>query len=167
MTETLPLITCDPAAVESLLDAAFGTNRKSRTAYKLRDGVTAIEGLSFGIKDGDALIGSIQCWPVQVTGDNGDVFPLVLTGPVAVAPNRQNQGIGHMLMNASLSAANAKTPPMVMIGDPEYYGRFGFTANDTSGWSLPGPIEQRRLLLRNPGACILPDMGLLGPTPQY
>ena len=36
---------------------------------------------------------------------------------------------------------------LMLIGDPEYYGRFfGFTAERTGGWRLPGPFEPRRLL---------------------
>ncbi len=39
---------------------------------------------------------------------------------------------------------------MAMIGDPEYYGRFfGFTADATANWELPGPVERRRLLAKN------------------
>jgi predicted N-acetyltransferase YhbS len=53
---------------------------------------------------------------------------------------------------------------MVMIGDPEYYGRFGFEAEGTSGWTLPGPGDPRRLLLRNSNMVALPTHGMLGPT---
>ncbi len=39
--------------------------------------------------------------------------------------------------------------PQVLIGDPEYYGRFfGFAADQTGRWDLPGPFERRRLLAR-------------------
>ena len=35
--------------------------------------------------------------------------------------------------------------PLVLIGDPEYYGRhFGFIADATTNWELPGPFERRR-----------------------
>jgi predicted N-acetyltransferase YhbS len=49
----------------------------------------------------------------------------------------------------------------VLIGDPEYYGRFGFTAEATAGWEVPGPVERRRLLART--AHPLPRHGMLGP----
>jgi predicted N-acetyltransferase YhbS len=56
----------------------------------------------------------------------------------------------------------APDTPMAMIGDPEYYGRFfGFTADATAGWDVPGPVERRRLLARNGDA--LPRTGALGP----
>jgi predicted N-acetyltransferase YhbS len=52
----------------------------------------------------------------------------------------------------------------VMIGDPEYYGRFwGFSSNDTAEWSLPGPWDPRRLLVRCDNPATLPRKGMLGP----
>jgi predicted N-acetyltransferase YhbS len=145
--------------VDALLDDAFGLDRHQRTAYLLRKGMHAIDHLSLGILDGDELVGSIQCWPICV----GDAA-LILVGPVAVASHRQNAGIGTRLMQMMLDATQADDAPMVMIGDPEYYGRFGFSADRTSGWTLPGPWEPRRLLLRNPAILDLPEHGALGPA---
>lgn len=153
-----PLFSLPPADVEKLLDDAFGTDRHQRTAYLLRKGMPVIDHLSFGIEDGKAVIGSIQCWPIAI-----DDAKLVLVGPVAVSPHRQNSGLGKQLMHAMLAATTAADAPMVMIGDPEYYGRFGFDAIGTVGWTLPGPWEPRRLLLRNPDDVLLPITGRLGP----
>jgi predicted N-acetyltransferase YhbS len=158
MAELVPLSSVNAADVEKLLDEAFGTNRLKRTAYLLRRAMPVIRHLSFAAIRGTSVIGSIQCWPTAV----GDV-PLVLVGPVAVAPDLQGHGIGHRLMHATLAAAQPDDPAMVMIGDPEYYGRFGFYAAGTEGWALPGPWEPRRLLLRNPADLPLPPTGLLGP----
>jgi predicted N-acetyltransferase YhbS len=137
----------DPLAVETLLDLAFGADRRQRTAYRLRAGAEAIDTLSFAARDGErGLLGSIQCWPVAHHGDDGVVTPLVLVGPVAVFPAAQRGGIGGRLMTAMLEAAGEAA--MMLIGDPEYYGRYGFSAERTGGWRLPGPFEPRRLLAR-------------------
>ena len=154
-----PLSGISADALNALLDDAFGTDRHMRTAYLLRKGMTAIDHLSFGILDDNALLASIQCWPVRVGRAN-----LILVGPVAVATHCQNKGLGTELMQLMLNAATPQDAPMVMIGDPEYYGRFGFDAKDTSGWTLPGPWEPRRLLLRNVEMVALPTHGMLGPT---
>jgi predicted N-acetyltransferase YhbS len=151
----LPLSVASAGDVEALLDAAFGADRHSRTAYRIRAGMTAVPDLSFAAFDGKRLIGSLQSWPVQVGH-----APLVLVGPVAVAPDAQRGGIGRQLMTA-LMDVTADTP-MVMIGDPEYYGRFfGFAADATAGWETPGPVERHRLLAKN--ASGLPTTGMLGP----
>ena len=146
-------------ALNALLDDAFGTDRHLRTAYLLRKGMTAIDHLSFAIMHDAALVGSIQCWPIRV-----DDAPLILVGPVAVATNQQNNGLGKQLMQLMLAAATTHDAPMVMIGDPGYYGRFGFSADGTAGWALPGPWEPRRLLLRNTANIKLPVYGMLGPA---
>ena len=151
----IPLVEADPHAVESLLDEAFGTDRHARTAYRIRAGMPLIYHLSFAAFENGMLVGTVQSWPVAV----GDA-PVVLVGPVAVPPNRQRSGIGRMLMNKLVETA--PDTAMAMIGDPEYYGRFfGFTADATAGWDVPGPVERHRLLARNGNA--LPRTGALGP----
>jgi predicted N-acetyltransferase YhbS len=154
-----PLSGISADALNALLDDAFGTDRHARTAYLLRKGMAAIGHLSFGILDDGELLASIQCWPVRVGKAD-----LILVGPVAVASHRQSEGLGKRLMQLMLNATTPQDAPMVMIGDPEYYGRFGFSSNDTSGWTLPGPWEPRRLLLRNSQMVALPTHGLLGPA---
>lgn len=116
--------------------------------------------LSFAAFDAaGALVGTVQSWPVQLTGRQ-DATPLVLVGPVAVTPARQGLGLGRALMERMLAAWDGGTP-LVLIGDPDYYGRFGFTAEATGGWDLPGPVERHRLLAR--AAAPLPARGMLGP----
>ena len=161
MFTPIPLSRVSGEAVEALLDDAFGLDRHQRTAYLLRQAMPVIDHLSFGMMLNDNLVGSIQCWPVAI-----GKAPLILVGPVAVASNRQNVGIGKMLMHHMLEAKRAADAPMVMIGDPEYYGRFGFDSVATQGWILPGPWEPRRLLLRNPENHPLPSHADLGPDPQ-
>jgi predicted N-acetyltransferase YhbS len=164
----VPLTAIPSAEVETLLDAAFGTDRHARTAYRIREGVTAIDGLSFAAMEEDRLVGTIQAWPVVVTHDEG-ADAITLVGPVAVLPEAQQKGIGKALMVRLLDAADAgASDAMVMIGDPEYYGRFfGFTADATVGWDVPGPVERHRLLarIRRPGG--IAPVGMLGPDTGF
>ena len=165
MTEIVPLLSRSSAEVEALLDRAFGPDRLLRTAYRVRGAAHALPRLSFAAVDGGALVGTIQCWPVQLIADDGEAHPLVMVGPVAVAPERQGDGLGRRLVTAALAAAAEahEDGALMLIGDPEYYGRFfGFTADRTAGWRLPGPVERHRLLARGPA---VPDTaGLLGPA---
>src|SRR3546814_4127980 len=89
---------------------------------------------------------------------DGTVTPLVMVGPVAVRPDLQRGGHGRALMTHMLEAAEANADgALMMIGDPEYYGRFfGFTADATGAWDLPGPFEKRRLLARAVNGHALP-----------
>ena len=87
----MPIATVDADQVEHLLDRAFGPNRHERTAYKIRGAAPPIAALSFAAMDDGILIGSIQCWPVALSGTDGGPAPLVMVGPVAVAV-RDQQG---------------------------------------------------------------------------
>lgn len=162
----IPLDQVEPAMIEHVLDRAFGPERFARTAYIVREGTDWLPGLSFAALDGnDALAGTIQTWPVALVEPDGRRHPLLMVGPVAVVPERQGEGFGRALMHAMLGALSPAAPlPQVMIGDPEYYGRFfGFDAQHTGGWKLPGPWEPRRLLARGENLAALPREGMLGP----
>jgi predicted N-acetyltransferase YhbS len=156
-------------AIADLLDAAFGPDRHGRTAYRIRRGMAWLTDLSFAARDdAGALIGVLQSWPVALVTPDGGEVPLVMVGPVAVHPGQQLHGIGRMLMDAMVATADAMPlttqRPLIMIGDPEYYGRFwGFSADVTGSWEAPGPVEQRRLLARVPLGVDMPVSGILGP----
>ncbi|MBT2188779.1 GNAT family N-acetyltransferase [Sphingobium sp. H33] len=155
------------AAIAALLDAAFGPNRHGRTAYRIRLGMAWFTDLSFAARDADGrLLGTLQCWPVALHEPDGTQSPLIMVGPVAVQPDAQRHGIGRALMDWLIETVD-RTPdsdPLVMIGDPEYYGRFwGFDARRTAGWDVPGPVERHRLLTRQPAGMALPITGTLGP----
>lgn len=166
MTRIRELAGAGDAAIAGLLDAAFGPDRHGRTAYRIRLGMAWVTDLSFAAVDSDdRLIGALQSWPVALHGPDGTQTPLVMVGPVAVAPEAQRHGIGRALMDRLIETVDAHPrDPLVMIGDPEYYGRFwGFTADATGEWQAPGPVERHRLLTRARAGTLLPQAGMLGP----
>lgn len=165
----IPLEAVDPAMIEEVLDRAFGPDRHARTAYRIREGMAWLPGLSFAALDeNDLLVATIQCWPVGLQTKQGQV-PLVMVGPVAVVPERQGEGFGVGLMSAMLAedarlaSSGGSALPQVLIGDASYYGRWGFSAAMTGGWRCPGPYEQDRLLARGHGLAAMPAEGMLGP----
>jgi predicted N-acetyltransferase YhbS len=146
--ELTPLADAPADQVEALLDAAFGADRRRRTAYRLRSGAVAIPNLSYAAWDRRTLVGTLQSWPV-ILRSGASTEELVMVGPVAVLPDLQRSGVGKVLMTALTGAADAGgCDAMMMIGDADYYERFGFTADATSGWRIDGPYEQHRLLAR-------------------
>ena len=163
MIELVPIADVDAGMVERLLDRAFGADRHGRTAYRLRAGADAIPAMSFAATEGGVLVGTIQCWPVWFVPDR-ETDPrsaMVLVGPVAVTPERQQDGIGRRLMHAALDRADDGAT-LMLIGDPEYYARFfGFSSENTAAWRLPGPVEQRRLLAR--GIDVPKGAGIVAP----
>ncbi len=160
-----PIADADPQEVEALLDAAFGADRRQRTAYRLREGLAPLPALSFAAFDGGALVATLQSWPIALIPPNGPPAPLILVGPIAVHPDRQQEGIGKALTGHALAALDAAGEhAAVLIGDPEYYDRlFGFAAVPTQRWEVPGPVERHRLLARLGDGQALPAEGVLAP----
>lgn len=78
--------------------------------------------------DGD-IIGHVAISPVTLTSGESGWFGL---GPISVLPEFQGHGIGYKLMQSALSALKAiGASGCVVLGDPSYYGRFGFTVVDS------------------------------------
>lgn len=65
--------------------------------------------------------------------------------PLAVAPERQRQGVGAFLVREGLKRLGEAGEHLVLVlGDPAYYGRFGFAADAARGLATPydGPYLQ-------------------------
>ncbi len=60
-------------------------------------------------------------------GVDGSSTGVALLGPLAVAPSWQRQGLGTALVQAGVEQMNNANVSLVLVlGDPAYYGRFGF-----------------------------------------
>lgn len=130
------------AAIEALLEVSFGPERERKTAYRLRDSVAPDPALCHVVLENGVLRGSLRFWPIQAAGR-----PALLLGPLAVAPEQRGRGFGVALIRHGLAQAEAFDHRIVLlIGDPEYYERFGFRRSLTLGLTLPGPVEERRFL---------------------
>jgi predicted N-acetyltransferase YhbS len=141
----------DVARREALLDEAFGESRFAKTAERLREERLPEETLSFVACADGRLIGTVRLWNIAA----GPGRPALLLGPLAVAPDFRQCGIGGGLMRHALEQARRRGHQSVLlVGDAPYYSRFGFTAQKTGALSLPGPYARERLLARElaPGA---------------
>jgi putative acetyltransferase len=79
--------------------------------------------------DGDGVVGHVLGSRAHV-----DSAPVVALGPLSVHPDHQGRGVGLALMHAVLGAADALDEPVVvLLGDPQYYSRFGFRLAEEYG----------------------------------
>ena len=129
------------AAIEALLDRGFGPDRRRKRSYVFRRGVPRAAGLcQVALVDGK-LAGSIRYWPIVIGEDR---TPALLLGPLAVDPDYRNLGIGTRLMQESLIRGAALDHRVVLlVGDPGFYERFGFTPAVSRGIVMPGESPQR------------------------
>jgi predicted N-acetyltransferase YhbS len=132
----------DVAAREALLDACFGANRHTRTCQRLRDGRAPAEGLALSAVRQGQLVGTVRLWHVSAGG-----IPALMLGPLAVDPDSRKFGVGAALMARAIEVARQRGHgAVILLGDPPYYARFGFSGLKTGELSLPGPFERDRLL---------------------
>ena len=79
----------DRAAVEAIIDRAFGPARLVKAAERLREGRTPRGDLSVVAFDGETLVGCVRQWPILVGGT-----PALLLGPIVVEATHRSDGVG-------------------------------------------------------------------------
>jgi putative acetyltransferase len=119
-----------------------------RLVNELRTGPDWLERLSLvaveqgeGEHDGEGevvadgvLLGHVCCSRGRLDG----VAPALGLGPLGVLPSSRRRGVGNALMWAVLGAAMALDEPLVcVLGDPGFYGRFGFVPATRLGILAP------------------------------
>ena len=130
-------------AVERLYDEVFGPARFHKASYLFREGVDPVRELSWIALEGDRLVGAIRYWPILV-GESG--HPALLLGPLAIAQDRAGRGIGRALMFKTLDlAAQLGHDLVLLVGDVDYYKRFGFVPATQHGFVMPGESRPDRL----------------------
>lgn len=141
----------DRSAVSAVHVSAFGGEAEARLVDGLRDDGDALPALSLvALVDGE-VAGHVVCSRGRVGGR-----PALGLGPLGVRNGDQRRGLGQALMHAVLAAADAlDQPAVVLLGDPAYYGRFGFVPAASLGVLPPEPgwaphFQVRRLTAWDP-----------------
>lgn len=143
----------DITAIRDLIQAAFAPKAYSDGSEgAIVDGLRAGGALHLSLVAVEAgeIVGHAAFSPVRVGAADTGWFGL---GPVAVAEARQTKGIGTAVIKAGLNRLrDAGAAGVVVLGDPRYYGRFGFESVRTIWYgSGPSPYFQR-LVLNGPEA---------------
>ncbi len=80
--------------------------------------------LSLVAEDGGDVVGYLAASMARI----GVECDWGLIGPLAVLPSRHGEGIGSALMAEAVLRLRATCKGAALVGDPRYYGRFGFSA---------------------------------------
>ncbi len=129
----------DEGAIAAVVTAAFGRPEEARLVAALRD--AGALSLSLVAAYDDDIVGHVAFSPVTVSG-NPDGLAVWGLAPLAIVPLHQKAGIGRLLVKAGLDRAEAMgAKAAVVLGDPAYYGRFGFVPAGLFGleWDQPCP----------------------------
>jgi putative acetyltransferase len=116
-----PATPADAEAIAETVTAAFGREDEAKLVAALAASGD-IAG-SFVAEHADAVIGHILFSRLDAP------FPALALAPVSVRPGHQHRGAGSALIRHGLSWAYAQDWAAVFVlGEPGYYGRFGFDA---------------------------------------
>lgn len=126
-----PEAAADVDAISRITEAAFRGHPHSRgTEPRIIHGLRRDGALSLSLVaeiDGE-VVGHVAFSPVAISDGARDWQAL---GPVSVTPARQGRGIGSALVRAGLEAIRKRgAAGCVLVGEPAFYGRFGFRSLD-------------------------------------
>lgn len=140
----------DMAAIHALTqlaftDMPFSEGDEADLVDQLRkDGDLA---LSFVAED-DSIVGHIAFSEVTISDGATGWYGL---GPVSVTPLRQGEGIGSALILHGLATLRAMgANGCILLGNPDYYGRFGFVADPALVYPGPPAKYFQSLVLNGP-----------------
>jgi len=116
-------------AISEVHIRAFGGTAEAAVIESLR-GQGALLASLVAVVQG-RIVGHVALSPVEVSGRERAAVAL---GPLAVDPDLQGRGIGGMLVNAFLQHCRVRDEGLVVVlGYPDYYGRFGFVPAERWG----------------------------------
>ncbi len=138
----------DHASIANVTARAFeGAEHSDQTEPAIIERLRAANALTISlvaVKE-DELIGHVAFSLVTINGARGKWFGL---GPVSVSPERQSAGVGSALIRMGLERLRATgAAGCVVLGDPAYYGRFGFERDDDLRYEGAPPEYFTRLIL--------------------
>jgi len=125
----------DLAGIREVNIVAFQGHPYSRqTEHLIVEALRAANALELSLvaaSDGE-VVGHIAFSAAAIGGSSTGWS---LLGPVAVQPARQGEGIGRALVKTGLDALRSRGAcGCVLVGDPAFYGRFGFRQYPGVAW---------------------------------
>lgn len=150
MVEIRPERAGEAAAIEEVHRLAFGSDTEARLVRRLRaEGYTIV---SITAVDGAEIVGHVYFSRVAIAG-----LEAVSLAPVSVLPERQRQGIGSALIRAGLDACRSSAvDAALVVGEPGYYTRFGFSLAVGSLFRSPWPPDYLLAIELQPGVLSSP-----------
>ncbi len=120
----------DGDAIRAIVTAAFPGPAEAGLVDRLRE--MGDSTYSLVAVDGEEVVGHIAFSPMTAP------FRALGLGPIAVQPDRQRTGIGRRLIETGLSrATNDGWQAVFLLGNPDFYQRFGFSVEMASEFTTP------------------------------
>lgn len=142
----------DFAAIRAVNSAAFGRADEADLVDALRISGAMVLSL---VAECDGQIAGHILFSRMWIDDNHGSTPAVALAPVAVLPELQKRGIGSALIKKGVELLNISGERIVLVlGEPAYYQRFGFSAALAASIRTPFPLENFMALELQPEALL-------------
>ncbi|WP_018699573.1 GNAT family N-acetyltransferase [Amorphus coralli] len=136
--------TATQADLDQVLDVesrAFGSAVEAALVRDLLTDPSAAPTLSLIALDEAEPIGHILFTKASIDGQDRPVSSLL--APLAIVPDRQRTGVGRALVAEGLARLATDGVSLVFVlGDPAYYGRFGFSPAIPEGLDPPHELPE-------------------------
>ena len=133
----------DLKSIQTVIETAFSDEESEVISNLASDLSSETAGRSIRslIAEVDGqVVGYVSCSPIFLRSD-ASISGYILA-PLAVSPEHQKQGVGSRLISSGVDMLSADGVDVLLVyGDPEYYGRFGFKEGIGRSFVPPYPLE--------------------------
>ncbi len=132
----------DLGVIRSVNTAAFGVAVEADLVERLRADGDLILSL---VAESDGVVAGYCGFSRLIIREGDAPAPAVALGPVAVSPHHQKRGIGQAMIRDGIARLKAAGETLIIVlGDPDYYSRFGFDVEAAKVYRTPydGPYLQ-------------------------
>jgi len=131
----------DPKEIATIDRDAFGRSNEADLVNLRRASEYYLPQLSLVAVTDKMVVGYALFTSADLVGE--DTRRVLSFALLAVSPRHQNQGIGSALVKAGLEIAEEMGEPLtIVLGEPEYYSRFGFVTAAAYGIKCPFPASE-------------------------
>ncbi len=120
----------DWQAVYEAVSSAFGQSAEAQLVEELREAGDSV--ISLVADESGQIVGHVLLSRMDAP------FPALALAPVSVIPSKQRSGIGSALVKEAVNRARSECwAAIFVLGDPNYYERFGFEREAAAGFTSP------------------------------
>ena len=117
----------EKVTIEAFLDAPHTDHTEQYIVRELRN--AEVLTISLVAEFQGSIVGHVAISPVTISSGAKNWFGL---GPISVLPKNQRAGVGSALMQEALKRLEELgASGCVLLGDPDYYNRFGFKQKES------------------------------------
>ncbi|WP_394150795.1 GNAT family N-acetyltransferase [Vibrio maritimus] len=159
----------DILAIDRLLKSVFDTEAEANLVMALRENSRLTLSLVACSDEGE-VIGHVLFSPVML---NGEDYAWQGLAPLAVSQSHQGQGIAKALVKEAFETLpDFGYPACVVLGDPNYYSKFGFSSASEEGlscqWEVPeGAFQVKSLTADSIQTLLSGKSGVIEYSPEF